>query len=637
MKRCARFDYLLRVWALSAGILLASFFWSGPAYGWSFPSQQIADRASSYAVGSGQGQCKVFAANVINTVMAANGIGARVGGYGTPGGAYYGAYQNAGGSLVAVNSGQPGDLVQTIRADQKNLDYPTTTGLHTAIIVRVVSPGVYIVRDSNWNLDERVFEHQWNPQTWAADKGATAYVWRFGQSGVQFIRATDNGQVYRVVGGAPVYVSSWANVGGQQPTVSRTRAQIDAMPRYPKDDTYVRAGTRVYVIVGGAPVYVSSWAAVGGSRPTIQIDPVAIDRADGASPWNHLRRYPVNASLVRAGTHVYRMAGGSPQYVSSWTAIGGQKPAVRIDPAAIGNAHLTVAPWGHVRRYPSDGTILRAGPTGVHYRTSGGVARRTTLTGGAVVVDSRVISNAGAAAPWDHLLGASRITASSGATVHGCVTNVSFCRAWMGVYGLGTPVKMECWIDGRSATGLYTSSRWFLVRRADGYEGFVHSSWVGAQTSVGWCGSSLRVKAGLQAAARLGQVYPSAADVTAGGWTRIGSLTNSNAFGPKGDWSGDAAKLAWISYWRAGRALARGGSWNIFQYHWDRSATRGTSRFAPYGALVGWRWSPGQIGISLGGNRVASTSGADSALRPNDRLFTTQDYGGPFAGWVVPQ
>ena len=55
---------------------------------WGFDNQQIADKARSYGIGSHGGQCKVFGENVVNAVLAANGLSARVGGYGSPGGAY---------------------------------------------------------------------------------------------------------------------------------------------------------------------------------------------------------------------------------------------------------------------------------------------------------------------------------------------------------------------------------------------------------------------------------------------------------------------------------------------------------------------------------------------------------------------
>ncbi|SDJ53305.1 hypothetical protein SAMN05444157_3837 [Frankineae bacterium MT45] len=147
---------------------------------YSFANSQIVAKANSYAIGYSGGQCKVWAGNVVNAVLAANGIKARVGGYGSPGGAYYGAYANAGGTLISASTAQPGDLVQIVNASQRNSDSPTGR-LHTAIIVgTTTTAGTFVVRDSNWNLDGKVSQHNLNPVTWANAGGSTAYFWRFG-------------------------------------------------------------------------------------------------------------------------------------------------------------------------------------------------------------------------------------------------------------------------------------------------------------------------------------------------------------------------------------------------------------------------------------------------------------------------
>jgi hypothetical protein len=88
--------------------------------------------------------------------------------------------------LVDVKNAKPGDLIQTIRSDQKNLDYPSLVGLHTAIVVGLTDRlGVFNVRDSNYvgndiGVYEKVGEHEWDTGKWAKDKSVTVYVWRFG-------------------------------------------------------------------------------------------------------------------------------------------------------------------------------------------------------------------------------------------------------------------------------------------------------------------------------------------------------------------------------------------------------------------------------------------------------------------------
>lgn len=94
-----------------------------------------------------------------------------------------------------------------------------------------------------------------------------------------------NGFVYRIAGGAPVYVSNWAAVGGPQTAIPLTDGQFAALPQYPRDGTVLIANTgAVYVTAGGAPLYLSNWNAIGGQRPGIGVDQAAVDNAGGGVP-----------------------------------------------------------------------------------------------------------------------------------------------------------------------------------------------------------------------------------------------------------------------------------------------------------------------------------------------------------------
>jgi surface antigen len=151
-----------------------------------------------------------------------------------------------------------------------------------------------------------------------------------------------------------------------------------------------------YRVVGGAPVYVSGWASFGGPHPVLSIDRGRFDR---------LRPYPANGTFVTAGGHPYRIAGGAPIAIGSWARIGGRRSAVRIDPAALANAGGP-GRWSHLRRLPRNGTILRAGPSGRLYSVRGGVPRPIpALPPGhaAVVVDPAALANAGGPGKWRFL------------------------------------------------------------------------------------------------------------------------------------------------------------------------------------------------------------------------------------------
>ena len=223
---------------------------------------------------------------------------------------------------------------------------------------------------------------------------------------------SNSGFVYRIAGGAPIYVSSWNAVGGPQPTTALSNAQFAALPQYPADGSLISstATGMVYEIAGGAPLYVSNWNAIGGARPSVGVDQAAIDNADGGTPWNHLHRYPADGSLISstATGMVYEIAGGAPLYVSNWNAIGGARPSVGVDQAAIDNADGGT-PWNHLHRYPADGSLISSTATGMVYEIAGGAplyVSNWNAIGGArpsVGVDQAAIDNADGGTPWNHL------------------------------------------------------------------------------------------------------------------------------------------------------------------------------------------------------------------------------------------
>lgn len=247
---------------------------------------------------------------------------------------------------------------------------------------------------------------------------------------------------------------------------------------------------------------------------------------------------------------------------------------------------------------------------------------------------------------------ASASTLNSDAGAYPCVANTTACKTKLGTLTKGTSVSMRCWYKGRTDVGTYSTDMWFLVRRSDNYEAFVHASRIpapgqpGGQTNVGWCGNSIRVKAGLAAMARLGQVSPSAGDVKAGGWTLTGPTSNGDAFGPYGDWAGDCVKFARTAYNAAGKPLVRGNAWPVFNnYYSSDYAARGTDRMPLYGSLVGWNWSPGHIAVAVGGSFVATTIGRDRTTATGTsqpislkNLKVDTSFGGSgYTGWVVPK
>jgi hypothetical protein len=214
------------------------------------------------------------------------------------------------------------------------------------------------------------------------------------------------------------------------------------------------------------------------------------------------------------------------------------------------------------------------------------------------------------------------------ANVRACTNTGNGNCAPLTTIGTSTPVIMVCWRDESWATGAYSSNRWFLVRRSsDGMEGFVHSSLVGSQSTVPNCGSVPRAMAGLNAIARIGQVYANSSDA---------ALFSDWAPGPYGEWSGDCKKLVSTAWYRAtGRLLVSGNAKPTFDYYWANRGEKGYG-YPRYGSLVGYNIAApyGHIAVSVGVNRIVSTQGLDFARLPV-AMQTTGSYSNPL-GWVVP-
>lgn len=236
------------------------------------------------------------------------------------------------------------------------------------------------------------------------------------------------GHVYRVAGGAPIYVSTWAHFGGEKTVRVLSAAEFNGLRSHPADGTLVSGqapghaehGT-VYVIAGGAPLYVTSFDHVGANKPVINIDLAAVHNAGGSGPWARLRKYPANGTLIsgQATGHaehgtVYVIAGGAPVYVSSFNHVGRNQPVTNVSLAAVHNAG-GAGMWSHLRRRPADGTLVsgqapgRSGHGTVFVMAGGapicvyswanlGGSRPTTN------IDLVATENAGKSGPWRYLL-----------------------------------------------------------------------------------------------------------------------------------------------------------------------------------------------------------------------------------------
>jgi|GEM_PF-2021188 len=235
-----------------------------------------------------------------------------------------------------------------------------------------------------------------------------------------FIQVAGHPEIYRVAGGAATYVSTWTAFGGSQPTTAVSQATFDSLRPVPADGTFVVGAQRgeVYRIAGGAPTYVSTWTAFGGGQPTITIDVAAIDNAGAGGVWNHLNYRPADGTFVTGAQRgeVYRFAGGAPLYVSTWTPFGGAQPTVVVDLAALDSAGSGAAAFNHALLRPATGTFVTGVPSGRVFRVTSGIAAWVsswTPYGGpkpTVPITDATLDYAGAGVPWQHLLSATPLS-----------------------------------------------------------------------------------------------------------------------------------------------------------------------------------------------------------------------------------
>jgi hypothetical protein len=307
----------------------------------------------------------------------------------------------------------PGDLV---------IENPTAGNPygHVAVVDRVEGNTIVAVEqnasNSGWH------NYSYNNSSYAGGYGSIKAVLHAPQNGFQNGPPADGafvgygGHVFRIAGGAPLYVSTWDIFGGAQPTRQLNDQQYNALPRYPAERTFIRGARRgeIYVIAGSAPTYVdgSFWNSLNPKPPLVDVDDLQIDTGEQAFPLNHLRFTPMDGVWIRgqATGEIYRVAGGAPVYVTPalFTAAG-SPPPVTIAQAAIDVAGGGGA-WNHLRFLPVDGSWIAGHSRGEVYRMAGGAPIYVTPPFYAAMgnptpttVDQAAVDNGGGSGAWSHL------------------------------------------------------------------------------------------------------------------------------------------------------------------------------------------------------------------------------------------
>ena len=225
---------------------------------------------------------------------------------------------------------------------------------------------------------------------------------------------------------------------------------------------------------------------------------------------------------------------------------------------------------------------------------------------------------AGAAGPT--IVGTAPYRDCTRTTLAGCATRGSIPN--------GAAVKMHCWIDDSTVTERYASNRWFYVAYG-ATRGFVHSSRVVNQVTVGNCASHRGIAPSRWAAMKVGSVSPTTTEARGTGaryWSSWCYLFAADAhiYGynntPLTGYG--TAKATFAEYKRRG----------LVSTNMDPNAIA-------IGSIVFWTFgTAGHAAIYVGNGYVVSTQGSsESQHLPVARLpLGTWNRSGSPAGWVTP-
>jgi hypothetical protein len=159
-------------------------------------------------------------------------------------------------------------------------------------------------------------------------------------------------------------------------------AGVGTAPKFPEGAVLQeRTSQAFYRVAGGAPLFVSDLAAIGYSNPPTPV---------GSQQLALLNPVPANKTfLVTNMGKIFRVAGGTPFAVTSWSLFGGVRPYVLIDQWDIDNIANRAA---HLRAAPADGTIVEGLPSKRFWEFSGGGRYAVGASNLAVSVDDTAIS-----------------------------------------------------------------------------------------------------------------------------------------------------------------------------------------------------------------------------------------------------
>ena|GEM_PF-2378564 len=204
--------------------------------------------------------------------------------------------------------------------------------------------------------------------------------------------AANNNWTYRIVGGAPIRITSCAPFNACEGR--KDVANLNGYRQYPKDGAVVRSldDNGSYRFAGGAPLWLSSCSYAPTCSGRVDINSLA-DTA-------HIRTVPANGTVVRNHTDggYYRFAGGAPLLVRCDMGAGCTAP-VMVDGGTMSKLGTATPAKPHLRQYPSNGTVVYNGDDNQHYRFAGGAPLPIAppASGSKQIIDTRTLVQQGTA------------------------------------------------------------------------------------------------------------------------------------------------------------------------------------------------------------------------------------------------
>jgi hypothetical protein len=259
---------------------------------------------------------------------------------------------------------------------------------HTSIVIGVSSSGLTTLNenDTSNGLDTVPVSNG------VVGGGVTGWLHNPGATLTNGSFISYQGNVYRMAGGAPIYINSLTPFGSPSVTPVST-ATWDSLAAYPSDGTTLTTPSGyVYKVAGGAPIYLSSCDVNCGSPVDVNQASVDSNAPNPSNGVDHLNVVPADGTtLTTENGYVYKVAGGAALLLSDCDP--GCGTPVDVNQGSIdSDAPNPSNGVNHLLTTPSDGTLVEGLPSGNYWEFIGGTVQSVAASSAVQVDDSSISS-----------------------------------------------------------------------------------------------------------------------------------------------------------------------------------------------------------------------------------------------------